>query len=443
MNDLGHRLSLEDRLRPPATARRGVDLVVLLCLLLLTVLLPAWPPFVGLAPDGSLAFQPDRIFNDFLGQMLSIYLLPALGMLLVMRCGGIDLGIWANMALGGAVAAGVINALSGGRSDEAQHVAHWGLLAGAGAGLLAGGVNALLVMRLRIPSPIATLAVAGAITLAMHLMGPDQLTIPDTTFARWHLVQDVQVQASGEATDGETPPRYRVISPLSVTRMLLVLCAYAAVLIAIMARSSGSRPAPEPRRLLRMSLLASGLLAGLGGAAWLMSQPTTPLHDDLIGTMRIPVAAVLAGALALSGPGRTQIACLLLPPAMAVAMAWRQETAGLVSGWEGSWVLLLVLAALVQVAVVRRPSGHGRRWDALLAGVAMMLLAASGRIGHPESQGLLSLIGFAQGAAVARLHFVVQAVTVALGALAAVLIIRNLVRSQSNKTTEPPATGAR
>ena len=79
--------SLEQRLCPPGeTARPRMDRIVLGMLAMLLVLLPAWPPLFNLTPGGVM-FHGERFFNDCLGQMLSVYLLPALGMLLAMRCG--------------------------------------------------------------------------------------------------------------------------------------------------------------------------------------------------------------------------------------------------------------------------------------------------------------------------------------------------------------------
>ena len=61
-------------------------------------LLPGW------------AGDRETFFENIIPQMLSASLLPAMGFLLVLRAGGIDLGIWMNFALGSAVAAVMIRA---------------------------------------------------------------------------------------------------------------------------------------------------------------------------------------------------------------------------------------------------------------------------------------------------------------------------------------------
>ena len=137
-------LCLEEKLRPRAAGNPWAQDIFGMGLLLglAAMLVPAWDT------------GDQRYISDVAGQMASFYLLPAMGFLLCLRCGAIDLSVWAAAALGGMVAAGLIAA------DVAPVLA---FAAALGSGLALGVVNGALVAGLRLPSAVVSLAVAFAV----------------------------------------------------------------------------------------------------------------------------------------------------------------------------------------------------------------------------------------------------------------------------------------
>ena len=122
-------------------------------------------------------------------------------------------------------------------------------------------------------------------------------------------------------------------------------------------------------------------LAAAGGVLWLLDNDRATVPSRPIGDLRVPVAALLAGAWLLKGPHRTLLAGICLPPALMLATAWQQ------SGWglehQGySLQLLLLLAGAVLMALGRRAAEgtHRRGWHwaaAFIAGGGVAVLCAS------------------------------------------------------------------
>ena len=179
---------LEDKLAPRSDAAApwardlaGVGLLILMAL----VLVPA------------LRTDSERYLVDVAGQLGSIYLLVSLGFLLALRCGAIDLSVWAASFLGGLVAARLIN---GGAPTA------WALAAGTGAGMLLGAINGLLVAYGRLPSVLVTLVTAGVTISVLSAAFPGRLvSVPDGAFARWHVTQSFDAGDLGE----EDQPSHR------------------------------------------------------------------------------------------------------------------------------------------------------------------------------------------------------------------------------------------
>lgn len=343
-----------------------LDLVVLATLAALALVLPLWPQL------------QERAFNDVLGQAMSVYLLPALGMLLAVRCGAIDLSVWANMALGGAVSAAIIR-LAG--PVNGPHVAGWAMLAGSVAGLIVGIVNGLAVKRLRLPSPLATIVTAAILTGAMAWLVGGSLTIPDSTFAHWHIVQSFSPEQVGQDSQTVTGP-VRIVATLTVTRMLIVAGAFSVVLVVMLslaadARRRAARDEPPP---IVLTMALSGLLSALGGALWLIDQPSTPVPDQLVGTMRIPAAVVLAGGLLLAGSGRTNLTMLCLPVALAIVSAWRWSWPGM-QAYEPQVLVLIGVVLLMQLCARKALRGDAKMMTAgVVAAGSLLTLAAAGRV---------------------------------------------------------------
>jgi len=416
--------SLEDRLRPRAPEAAPLRDVACLGLLapLTALMLLSWD-VEGL-----------RYVSDLAGLLASSYLLPALGVLLALRCGAIDLSIWVIFALGGAVPAALINAGVAVPTAVAAGVA-------LGAGL--GAVNGLLVAWPKLPSPVVTLAVAAAaMWTAQACLGGGLIRTPEETFDAWHISQ--QTSPSGQSRpqggdevhepagtgEGQADRDVRWL-PISVARMLLVVAIYAAVMLAVafglVARRQG-RLRLGPRGLLVVALAGSGALAGAGGALWLAEHGSAPVPTRLISDLRIPAAAVVAGGAFLGGPGRALLAGVYLPVAMLAVTIWRQQIGGYHAGGYDLHVL-----ALAVMTLVAHPAAYGalmsrrcRRSASIAAGAltvgGIIALAVSaeagmlqratgltwGQFSRPTLRTALSAIGIAAWAAGAALWLIAR-----------------------------------
>ncbi len=359
----------EDKLRPKVVAspwRRDLLTMAVLAVLAAT-LLPGWiaeiGPLFGPAGDTGDAAQVGNIaqyLTNIPGQMASFYLPLAMGFALALRCGAVDLSVWAVAGAGGVVAARLMNT---GWPVPAAFAA--AAAAGAAWGLLQG----LLVARGNLPSVLITAVGAIAVTLAVAAWaGPGPVAVAGDPFA---------------ALRNALPP-----PPLLIGRMLIIVALYAAGMVALLIADAlpRRRPRPDRRGELTGALAASGALAALGGACWLVDHPSAPVLTWPIGDLRVASAALLAGAAVLGGRGRTMIVGLALPVALLTATVWRQEVS-LVS-WHGVRLGGLVLVAVTIVAHMAVDNAlswrqHGK-WLAaaalaLLVG-GMALLAATGTI---------------------------------------------------------------
>ncbi len=284
---------------------------------------------------------------DFLGQMVSPWLLPALGLLWVIRCRSVDLSVWAGFGIGAAVAGRIAQAC--------PHPA--ATLAGVvGAGLLLGGLNALAVAGARLPGWGATgiTALAG-VSAATAVAGPLSGTVQAAALAPW----------SG-----------------SLRPLLAVGALYAVVMLSALYgdRLRGRRGWSE-RWMLAVAMIASGVLSALGGLCWVCKSGRIPGGFWLADDLRVPAAVVLAGAVVFRGPRRGLLAGLLLPPSMLLATIWRHR----VWDFPGSWlavnlILLCVMALAAQWAigapgVVKTRRGQ-RAGLALFCGLCALALTA-------------------------------------------------------------------
>ncbi len=308
------------------------DLLGLSLLIVLSfIFLPAW------------IADPQRYYSDVIGQMASAYILPAMGFLLALRCGAIDMSVWACFALGGAVSAGLINA---GLSPLTSSIA--GIL----SGLLVGFANSVLTVFAKISAILCTLVIGIAVILIMFFVsGKPTIKVPDETFSHWRLVQQVPGESDSESnentSDYSSPEEVELVLPLSSTRMLLVAGFYSALMLALIIISETKLRIAniDNRKLVFVALIVSGGLAGAGGAIWLIGSGSAPLLTRPIGDLRIPAAALLAGGLLFAGSRRVLLACLCLPLSFLIATLWRQET----FHWQmfGYSLQMLLLIALV------------------------------------------------------------------------------------------------
>lgn len=367
---------LEDKLRPPANANPlGRDVF---CILLLAGL--AVSMLAGRGRD-------ETLWASLVDQSTSVYLLPALGFLLALRCGAIDLSVWVCAGLAGVVAASLINSGLGA-----------GLAFGAGiaVGFALGAVNAVFVAALRLPSVAVTLATAWLLMWGVQsAAGARGITVPFDVFSRWADALDL---------------------PQSQVRRLTVGTVYVAVLSALLCSGRlGRRLGSSSRLLTGIALCASGVLAAAGGLCWLLDHARAPVPTRLVDDLRIPVAAALAGGAFLSGTGRTVLAAVYLPVALVLATLWRQEV------WQfeasGYWLQLLLLVGMVIVSqmaageamAARRPGRGMAIAAAALTAVGIVTLGGSSGIDSRFALTVFRLAGMAAWLAGAVLLVIARA----------------------------------
>jgi len=345
------RLWLEDKLRPAAPpdpwSRDALSVAVLL--VLTAALVPAWD------------VTADNLHQVVVGEMASWLLLPALGFLLALRTGAVDLSVWVVAGVGGLVAAALLTR----GVPPVQAFA-----AAGGAGLAIGCLNAALVVWAGLPSPAATLLTGlAAMWTSWALVSGRDLVVPEqvvTPWIDWHP------------------------TPALALRVLAVLAVYVSVLVVLTAVDAAAwRHRRLPRRPgVFAALAASAMLAALGGAVWLLESRWAPVPWRLVGDLRIPAAALLAGGAFLARPGRELLAGMSLPPAMLIATVWRQKVWLLPTAWgyDLQLVVLIGMVAGTQIALARfaavRASPRARNWPLAaailtLAGMALVASAAS------------------------------------------------------------------
>ncbi len=321
---------------PPATGA-GETFVVVLLIVLTALMIPPWA-------ESGTEYVP-----DFLGQMFNPWLLPALGLLWVVRCGGLDLSVWIGFGLGSVVAGSIANA--GGNPAL--------VLAGViAAGLVLGSVNAAAVVAGRLPTWGATgiTAVVG-LSVVARLAGGLPARLEGASLLSW---------------SGPTGP------------LFLAGAAYIiALLSAVLGWRLWTRAALSDRAALAAALAGSGVLSAMGGLCWVAKSGQLPRQLFLIEDLRVVAAVALAGAVALRGPGRGLLTAVLLPPAMLLATIWRQWV------WDvaavGFAVNLLVLTGTVLGAqwAIAQAAGTENNRPQRRAAMAMFLgiiaLAATAR----------------------------------------------------------------
>lgn len=342
---------LENRIAPPdepGNWKRDLLGVAFLAGLL-AILFPSWMPAADV--------EGQRYLTDVLGQLGGPILLMAVGWLIALRNGAIDLSVWVVAGLAGVTAAAAISA--GFPPLPAFIIA-------TALGGFVGLINGLLVSLARIPSVAATLLVGVSVVLVgQAVFSNSPVHVPADTFHRWLIVAPFAGEASVDtepetpdltdnaapvhpAPDSEDRPIYHV---LTVTRVVIVLAAYfMAMFLAVGRRSmSGGRKSTG----LVMSLTLCGLLAGLAGACRLMDHGFAAMPARLLGDLRVPTTAVLAGSWFFVGPNRAQLAGLCLPIALIVATIWRQQV-WLLGTWGYEWQLLLLTGVTILYQLASR-----------------------------------------------------------------------------------------
>jgi len=358
------RFWLEDKLRPPLPRDPwSRDLLgVALLLILGSVLIPSWK------------IAEVNFLHMVIGHMASYLLLPALGFLLALRCGAIDLSVWVVSCLGGIVASVMI------ASGQPVPLA---FAAGAGAGLAVGLLNAALVGLIGLPSVLVTAGTGwGAIWLVGRYVPAREVEIPELLYQGWLSWHS---------------------SPVLAFRVLTIACVYLSALLGLaMIDWAVWRRVHFPRRAsLLAALAASGLVSGLGGALWLLDNNLAPIPTRLIDDLRVPAAAILAGGLFHGRRGRELLTGMSLPAALLITTIWRQKVWYLPAPGQGLALQLLLMTGMVIATHLAfgqyiEARGTGRRLPTaavLLTISGVTLVAAAANFGARGVQDVFHLAG--------------------------------------------------
>ncbi len=341
--------TFEDKLAPPTRGHAGLDIRALLPLMVITAfLLPRW------------SGPADAYVTDVAAQVASPYLLAAMGMMLAMRMGVLDLSVWMTLSAGGLAAAALI----------IRGVSPWlAFLTAAALGGLIGTLNGFVVVGRRWPSLTATAGVGLFVFVLLQAVVPThELVLPDGAFEDWLITAPAQPTAEGELAT------QTVTFPLGVTQSILIAGVYSLVMAMLLTtRHTGRRHARRARWLV---LIASGALSAMGGACVLLDHGSAFVPQLPFDDLRIPAAVLLAGTAALGGPGRTMMAGFCLPIAMLAATMWRMLVWPMGSvGIEWQMVLLVALALMITLAVRYVRVGRTRRSTATAYGLTLLAIA--------------------------------------------------------------------
>jgi ABC-type xylose transport system permease subunit len=342
--------SLEDKLRPRGETNGSLlrdGLVWAMLGALFLAMLPVW--WMDRMLLASLAGGDTSHLGDVIEHisrlLLSYWLLPALGFMLALRCGAIDLSVWTTAGLAGVVSAAILQ--DGGESTPTVAIT-----AGIAVGAACGAVNGALVAGLRIPCPIVSLV------MAFGLIGVLGEVVPGREIILNDGDTDGLLSGFQGVADWSGLPEF---TRQSIAAFMMFIIYAITMAAAVVYNKDTGTPSIEPqfseRWRLFASLTASGALSAAGGVLWLVEHGVAPVPGRPFDDLVVPAAALLAGGLYLAGPGRTLLACVLLPGALAMVIGWRQEVMELRSdyllGYPLQVAMLIAMIGLSRFAMTR------------------------------------------------------------------------------------------
>jgi ribose transport system permease protein len=295
---------------------------------------------VVLALVALIAFGALR-YDNFLGaynvltvlRYNSMFALVALGMCFVIMTGGIDLSVGSTAALGSVVAA-----------LASPYGLVPGLLAGVGAGLAVGLINAFVIAGLNILPFIATLAtMLGASGMALLLAGNQSVSVSyDTSFVEL---------GQGDLLGFPIPAWIALLAYLAGS-LILNFTAYGRYVLAVGGAEDATRLMGLPvRRVKVLVYAASGALAGLAGVI-LAAQFGAGQPIEGVGWELFAIASVVVGGTLLTGGvgsvGATLAGVLLLGLIFNIlnfenGLGWISLSAYWQSVIRGAFLLLVVV----------------------------------------------------------------------------------------------------
>ena len=276
---------------------------------------------------------------DVLGALAGPHLLVAMGLLLSVRAGALNLSVWACASLGSVLAWTVAAA---GRPQLAVPVAMAG-------GAVAGLVQSVLVRRLRLPSAAVT-AVVGLALMALVRYAAEKASLARLA------PEDLGAFSMGEV------------------RLLLAGALYATTMAALVLTERSTDKGELPTGKLAMTGLTAGAaLSAGGGAIILLGRSEYVSQAYLLGDLRVAAAVALCGGWVWRGRGGALLAGMLLPPAMLAATIWRELlTVSVQARIEPALAGLVVMVVGLQLVI------RGSRWTRWRsAGIALAWLGVA------------------------------------------------------------------
>lgn len=317
---------------------------VLVALILLVVL------GMGLVEPSFWSMQ--TLFNAVRSALVDLTL--ALGVLVVMISGGIDVSFTAIAIFGGYATVFLMTGLG---ADGML----WPFLVAAGIGVVLGSLNAAVVGGFRLPTLITTLGTGGAIRgVLIAFIGSETINI---------LPRGLESLARAQLVD----VRGAQLSPLVIP--VVLLCVALALLLrgTVLGRSvyavggdieSARRIGVRLGRTHTFVYLCAGLLAGIGGLLHVvLSRQANPY--DLVGSELDVIAAVVIGGASIFG-GRGSVLGTVLGVVLIAVIDNSLVQLGVPSAWQRLAVGLLVLGGVTLQVLGRRR----HRSAAILAEVA-------------------------------------------------------------------------
>jgi simple sugar transport system permease protein len=273
----------------------------------------------------------------------------ALGVLMVLISGGIDISFTAIAAFAMYVTFRVLDAVGGDGSLVGGIV----LAVGLGSGL--GLINACFIGWLRLPTLIVTLGTAGLIRgCPLAFVGTEiinRLPPAFVRFSRLHWFR--QTLPSGE-TIGFSVTIVALIGVVLLVGVLLHFTVPGRSLHAIGGNAEAARRMGVP--VTRMQFLLYGLVGGLAGLAGLIHAVTMRNANpfDLVGTeLTVLAAAVLGGASVFGGRGT--VVGTLLGVWLIVILNNNLILLGVPSYWQRVWVGAIIVVSTAISARRRAP----------------------------------------------------------------------------------------
>lgn len=308
---------------------------------------------------------------DSLGRQVSIYAIIAVGQLLVILTGGIDLAVGSVVGLSGIVVAQAVHETTG--AGPLWLALGLAIL----AGLVTGAISGLLVAFLNIPPFIASLGMMGIARGAALLFSGGRTIQP--------LPDSFERIAGGSALGVSNLIVFTVVIVVIVA-VALTKTTWGRYVHAVGSNTEAARLSGVPVKSVLVSVYAaSGLLAGLGGIL-LASRLNNGVPTAGTGYELQAIAACVIGGASLFGARGSAVGALI--GALIVGML---NNGGSLLGIDPFW-LQIAIGALILIAVAadqaskwmpalaaRRPGATRRGGPPGAAGVADTAPAIAGK----------------------------------------------------------------